>query len=66
MALTIGMNPTPFTIDNIPFGVISTAENPEPRCASAYEGNAIDLSVLEKDGFFVAVAGFKEAIFASV
>ena len=66
MALSNGVKPSPFTIDNIPFGVISTSENPAPRCASAYEGKAIDLSVLEKDGFFLAVAGFEGAIFASV
>ncbi|KAJ5377419.1 uncharacterized protein N7496_004828 [Penicillium cataractarum] len=41
-----------FTIENIPFGVISTADHPTPRCATALDHDAIDLSALESDGFF--------------
>jgi fumarylacetoacetase len=33
----------PFTLDNIPFGVIKTSENPNPRCASAIGEFALDL-----------------------
>lgn len=66
MSSTNGVKPSPFTMDNIPFGVISTADNPERRCASAYEDNVIDLSVLEKNGFFDVIAGFEGAIFQSV
>ncbi|KND93902.1 Fumarylacetoacetase [Tolypocladium ophioglossoides CBS 100239] len=50
---------TPFTIDNLPYGVISTASNPKPRCAAAFEVNAIELDALEKDGFFGDIPGFE-------
>ncbi|KAL3465070.1 hypothetical protein BJX64DRAFT_76062 [Aspergillus heterothallicus] len=49
---------TPFPIDNLPYGVISTPENPTPRCATALESDAIELSLLEKDGFFSSIPGF--------
>ncbi|KAJ5786287.1 uncharacterized protein N7503_011499 [Penicillium pulvis] len=56
---------TPFPIENIPFGVISTRENPTPRCATALHNDAVDLSALEKDGFFDSISGFDEgAIFS--
>lgn len=37
---------SPFTLHNIPFGVISTSSNPTPRCASAIGDHAIDLGIL--------------------
>ena len=49
---------TPFTLDNIPYGVISTADNPTPRCATAFGQEAVDLSLLEKDGCFRSIPGF--------
>ncbi|KAL4781351.1 hypothetical protein BJX76DRAFT_350223 [Aspergillus varians] len=55
---------TPFPIDNLPYGVISTAENPTPRCATALGNDAIDLSALEKDGYFKSVPGFETAVFS--
>ncbi|PYH92849.1 2-hydroxyhepta-2,4-diene-1,7-dioate isomerase [Aspergillus ellipticus CBS 707.79] len=55
---------TPFTIDNLPYGVISTAENPTPRCATALEDDAIDLSALERDGYFKSIPGFKGRVFS--
>lgn len=58
---------TPFPIDNIPFGVISTPEDPTPRCATALQDDAIDLRALEKDGFFDSIPGFDQgAIFSKV
>jgi fumarylacetoacetase len=51
-------NTNPFSIDNIPFGVISTASNPAPRCATALDHDAIDLGALESDGFFDSIQGF--------
>lgn len=58
---------TPFPIENIPFGVISTREDPTPRCATALHNDAIDLSALEKDGFFNSIPGFeKGTIFSKV
>ncbi|KAL3487263.1 hypothetical protein BJX62DRAFT_246153 [Aspergillus germanicus] len=49
---------TPFPIDNLPYGIISTPENPVPRCATALETDAIELSALEKDGYFASIPGF--------
>lgn len=37
---------SPFTLQNIPFGVISTDSNPQPRCASAIGNHAVDLALL--------------------
>ncbi|KAE8153039.1 2-hydroxyhepta-2,4-diene-1,7-dioate isomerase [Aspergillus avenaceus] len=54
---------SPFTIDNLPYGVISTAGNNSPRCATAYDGDAIELSLLEEDGFFSTVSGLPEGVF---
>ncbi|KAL4981650.1 hypothetical protein BDW68DRAFT_172048 [Aspergillus falconensis] len=55
---------SPFPIDNLPYGVISTAENPTPRCATALDNDAIDLSALERDGYFKTVPGFETAVFS--
>ncbi|ETI27211.1 fumarylacetoacetase [Cladophialophora carrionii CBS 160.54] len=41
-----------FTIDNIPFGVFSTREDPTPRCATAIGDVALDLRALAGAGFF--------------
>jgi fumarylacetoacetase len=49
---------TPFPMDNLPYGIISTAEHPVPRCATALETDAIELSSLERDGFFASIPGF--------
>lgn len=57
---------SPFTIDNLPYGVISTVETPVPRCATALEEDAIDLSALERDGYFKSIAGFKGEVFSMV
>lgn len=60
------MEATPFTIENIPYGVISTKANVQRRCATAFEENAVDLSILEKHGLFHLIAGFEKRIFALV
>ena len=44
----MGFTPTvptgsPFTFDNVPFGVISTGNNTRPRCAVAIGDHALDL-----------------------
>ena len=36
---------SPFTINNIPFGVISTISNSLPRCATAIGDYALDLGM---------------------
>ncbi|KAL4908825.1 hypothetical protein BDW74DRAFT_187333 [Aspergillus multicolor] len=54
----------PFPIENLPYGVISTADSLTPRCATALDDDAIDLSGLEKDGYFKEVPGFENAVFS--
>jgi fumarylacetoacetase len=41
---------SPFTVDNIPFGVIKTEKDNTPRCASAIGDYAIDLSLYAQRG----------------
>ncbi|KAL4936357.1 hypothetical protein BDV06DRAFT_227974 [Aspergillus oleicola] len=53
-----------FSIDNLPYGVISTPDNPTPRCATALDNDAIDLSALERDGYFKKIPGFESNIFS--
>ena len=48
---------SPFTIDNIPFGVIKTAKESAPHCASAIGDYAIDLSVYAQRGNLDSVKG---------
>jgi hypothetical protein len=51
MGVKINIPPgSPFTIRNIPFGVISTEANPTQRCATAIGEYAIDLGVYSKTG----------------
>lgn len=40
---------SPFTLHNIPFGVISTEADPQPRCATAIGGFALDLPLYWKE-----------------
>jgi fumarylacetoacetase len=58
MGHEIAISPgSPFTVDNIPFGVIKTAKNSTPRCASAIGDYAIDLSLLAQQGNFDNIEG---------
>lgn len=57
---------TPFTIKNLPYGVISSEDNPTKRCATVLEEHAIDLSVLYTEGVFSAVHGLEENVFDRV
>lgn len=57
---------TPFTIDNLPYGVISTAEDPRRRCAVAFGDSAIDVEQLSRDGFFAPVSDLPSNVFAGV
>lgn len=43
---------SPFTLRNIPFGVISTKDDKTPRPATAIGDDAIDLRALSRSGFF--------------
>lgn len=51
MAQQIKIDPqSPFTIHNIPYGIISTVDNPRPRCATAIGDYAIDLVIYAEQG----------------
>lgn len=43
---------SPFSIANIPFGIISTSENPKPRAAIAIGDSALDLCAFGSGGGF--------------
>lgn len=57
---------TPFSIENLPYGVISTAKDHRKRCAVAFGDSAIDLEQLSRDGFFASVADLPNNVFAGV
>jgi hypothetical protein len=61
-----GSERSPFTIENLPYGVISTSQNSRKRCATAFEDRAVDLQVLEEKGFFKDIAGINSVVFAHV
>lgn len=50
---------SPFTVDDVPFGVISTSDNPKRRCATAFGNFAIDLAVMERVGYFRDIPGLE-------
>jgi hypothetical protein len=43
---------SPFTLDNIPFGVFSTKDDSRPRCATAIGEFAVDLGAVGGAGLF--------------
>ncbi|KAI7327544.1 hypothetical protein KC315_g7045 [Hortaea werneckii] len=47
-----GLDQQPYTLANLPYGVISTPSNPKPRCAVAIGSHAIDLAAYAKPGRF--------------
>lgn len=58
MAFKINVSPdSPFTLDNIPFGVISNESDPKPRCATALGDYAIDLAAYWKDKTYTQLEG---------
>ena len=48
---------SPFTLSNIPFGVISTQMKPNPHCATAIGDHALDLSQASAEGLFDNLEG---------
>lgn len=56
----------PYTIHNLPYGVISTAEDPRPRCAVAIDQYAIDLALYASHGRLSHAHGSLQDIFAEV
>ncbi|MFC5589042.1 fumarylacetoacetase [Sporosarcina soli] len=52
-----------FPIQNLPYGVFSTKGNPTPRIGVAIGEYVLDLSVLEKEGFFQQIIGEHGPVF---
>lgn len=57
---------SPYTIENIPYGIISTNEDAKPRAATAFEKFAVDLDVLQNQGLFKEISGLPLGTFAAV
>jgi len=64
--MTAKLGTTPFTLHNLPYGVISTISNAERRCATAYGNWAVDLSILFNHGLFKHIPGLEHNVFANV
>jgi fumarylacetoacetase len=47
---TILLDRTPHTIESLPYGVVSTSERPDPRCAVAIGNHVIDLLEYSRAG----------------
>ena len=52
-----------FPIQNLPYGVFSTKDNNTPRIGVAIGDYVLDLSVLEKEGFFKHIIGEDRTVF---
>lgn len=57
---------SPFTIENMPYGVISTEANPRKRRATAFQDSAVDLAVLEEHSLFRGIPSFEQNVFSQV
>ena len=67
---TPSLDQLPFTIDNLPYGVIKTSTEPSPRCAVAIGQYALDLTKYAKTNALSSLESghnFKfESLFADV
>jgi fumarylacetoacetase len=52
-----------FSINNLPFGVASSANHPEPQCVTRLENTVIFLADLQTAGIFVNVEGLPDGVF---
>lgn len=52
-----------FSIANIPFGVASSNNHPEPQCVTRLENQVIFLGVLQRSGLFAEVPSLPEGVF---
>ena len=52
-----------FPIQNLPYGVFSTDDKPEPRIGVAIGDYVLDLSILEEKGYFKEMIGVNNKIF---
>jgi hypothetical protein len=68
MAPSPSPSSSPYTLENLPYGVISTSDNPKKRCAIAYEHSAIDIDQLFHQGFFSSITDstLKDNVFSHV
>ncbi|KAF2171936.1 hypothetical protein M409DRAFT_63471 [Zasmidium cellare ATCC 36951] len=60
------LDQTPYTIDTLPYGVISTSTEPSPRCAVAIGEHAIDLAKYAKTGAFSSLETGQDLTFEQI
>ena len=49
---TPALDKPPYTLANLPYGIVSTASEPKPRCAVAIGDHALDLAKYARPGRF--------------
>ncbi|MBS1551446.1 MAG: fumarylacetoacetase [Bacteroidetes bacterium] len=54
-----------FPLQNLPYGIFKTSDNPNPRAGTAIGKFILDLSVLESEGFFSDVFKDRKKIFSN-
>ncbi len=54
-----------FPLQNLPYGIFKTSDNPSPRAGTAIGKFILDLSVLESEGFFSDVFKDRKKIFSN-
>lgn len=52
-----------FSIANIPFGVASSNNHPEPQCVTRLENKVIFLGALQRSGLFAEVSSLPNGVF---
>ncbi|KAK4508624.1 hypothetical protein PRZ48_002363 [Zasmidium cellare] len=60
------LDQAPYTIDTLPYGVISTSSEPSPRCAVAIGEHAIDLAKYAKTGAFSSLESGQNFTFENI
>lgn len=60
------MTSSPFTIHNLPYGIVSTEHNPRPYQAIAYQDFAIDVGILETHGVFDDIPDYRSGVLNKV
>lgn len=63
---TPALDQAPFTLQNLPYGVISTPSEPKPRCAVAIGNHALDLAKYAKPGRFFNLESGHNFMFAQI
>lgn len=60
------LNKLPYTIQNLPYGIISTSKDPKRRCAVAIGVHAIDLVKYVKEGALFEIERADNAVLQQI